>query len=137
MRLGASLPKQFLEIGGRSLLERSIERFATHPGVAEVVVALPAAFVQPVSARMSQLGWSQVRCVEGGNRRQDSVANAAKRRSIVFIGCANELSDMPAVVAQAGRSWEYDLSRTSTTKVVLPGGDFTSVVSSSKTLRAG
>ena len=76
VRLGADLPKQFLEIGGRSLLERSIERFALHPGVAEVIVALPTAFVQPVAARMSELGWSQVRCVEGGARRQDSVANA-------------------------------------------------------------
>ena len=76
VRLGADLPKQFLEIGGRSLLERSIERFVLHPGIAEVIVALPTAFVLPVAARMSELGWSQVRCVEGGARRQDSVANA-------------------------------------------------------------
>ena len=76
VRLGADVPKQFLEIGGRSLLERTIERFVTHPGVAEVIVALPAAFVQPVAARMTEQGWRHVRCVEGGARRQDSVANA-------------------------------------------------------------
>jgi 2-C-methyl-D-erythritol 4-phosphate cytidylyltransferase/2-C-methyl-D-erythritol 2,4-cyclodiphosphate synthase len=78
VRLGADVPKQFLEIGGRSLLERSIERFATHPAIAEVVVALPAAFVEPVAQRMRALGWLHVRCVEGGARRQDSVANAVK-----------------------------------------------------------
>jgi 2-C-methyl-D-erythritol 4-phosphate cytidylyltransferase/2-C-methyl-D-erythritol 2,4-cyclodiphosphate synthase len=76
VRLGAEVPKQFLEIGGRSLLESTIERFATHPGVAEVIVALPAAFVQSVAARMVELGWAHVHCVEGGARRQDSVAYA-------------------------------------------------------------
>jgi 2-C-methyl-D-erythritol 4-phosphate cytidylyltransferase / 2-C-methyl-D-erythritol 2,4-cyclodiphosphate synthase len=78
-RLGADLPKQFLEIGGRSLLERSVERFAIHPGITEVIVAVPAAFLQAVAARMNELGWPQVRCVEGGARRQDSVANAVAR----------------------------------------------------------
>jgi 2-C-methyl-D-erythritol 4-phosphate cytidylyltransferase/2-C-methyl-D-erythritol 2,4-cyclodiphosphate synthase len=76
LRLGAGAPKQFLEIGGRSILERSIERFVTHPSVAEVVVALPADHLARMVGRMAALGWSQVRCVEGGPRRQDSVENA-------------------------------------------------------------
>jgi 2-C-methyl-D-erythritol 4-phosphate cytidylyltransferase / 2-C-methyl-D-erythritol 2,4-cyclodiphosphate synthase len=80
-RLGADRPKQFLEIAGRSLLERSIERFALHPGIAEVIVALPTAFVEPVAARMRELAWPQVRCVEGGARRQDSVAKAVAHAS--------------------------------------------------------
>lgn len=76
LRLGAGLPKQFLDLGGRTILERSIEVFARHPGIAEVVVALPPDDVAPMMARARELGWSHVRCVEGGARRQDSVANA-------------------------------------------------------------
>ena len=76
VRLGADQPKQFLEIGGRSILERSIERFATHPGIAEVVVALPPDYLPSLQARLQARGWASVRCVEGGGRRQDSVENA-------------------------------------------------------------
>ncbi|MBA3295400.1 MAG: 2-C-methyl-D-erythritol 4-phosphate cytidylyltransferase, partial [Acidobacteria bacterium] len=41
-RLGAAVPKQLLELGGRSILERSVEAFASHPRVTDVIVALPA-----------------------------------------------------------------------------------------------
>ena len=75
-RLGAAEPKQFLELAGRSILERSIERFATHPAVSEVIVAVPSDRLSRVQARVAALGWTQVRCVEGGARRQDSVENA-------------------------------------------------------------
>jgi 2-C-methyl-D-erythritol 4-phosphate cytidylyltransferase/2-C-methyl-D-erythritol 2,4-cyclodiphosphate synthase len=76
VRLGADRPKQFLEIGGRSILERSIERFVSHADVAEVVVALPGEYLDPMQARLAALGWSTVRCVQGGPRRQDSVEQA-------------------------------------------------------------
>jgi 2-C-methyl-D-erythritol 4-phosphate cytidylyltransferase/2-C-methyl-D-erythritol 2,4-cyclodiphosphate synthase len=76
LRLGADQPKQFIEIGGRSILERSIERFAAHPAVTEVVVALPPEHLSRVQERIGALGWGQVRCVEGGSRRQDSVESA-------------------------------------------------------------
>lgn len=76
VRLGADQPKQFLDIGGRSILEWSIAAFATHPAVSEVVVALPAERLAETRARLQALGWGHVRCVEGGARRQDSVAAA-------------------------------------------------------------
>ena len=79
VRLGADQPKQFLEIGGRTILERSIEAFARHPAIGEVVVALPPDRIEAVAARTRELGWSQVIVVEGGARRQDSVANAFAR----------------------------------------------------------
>jgi 2-C-methyl-D-erythritol 4-phosphate cytidylyltransferase/2-C-methyl-D-erythritol 2,4-cyclodiphosphate synthase len=70
-RLGAAVPKQLLEVAGRSLLRRSVEAFASHPAISDVIVALPAAIAaNPPS-------WLEgVRVVAGGARRQDSVANA-------------------------------------------------------------
>ena len=70
-RLGASVPKQLLELGDRSILQRSVDAFVTHPQVDEVVVVLPDALAaQPPE-------WlGRVRVVAGGDRRQDSVANA-------------------------------------------------------------
>jgi len=101
-RLGADTPKQFLHIGGRSLLERSIEPFAVHAGIAEVVVALPGAFTEDVEARMQSLGWSHVKCIEGGARRQDSVANAVAHAradaSIIVVHDAARPFVSPALI---------------------------------------
>ena len=73
-RLGTSVPKQFLELAGRSLLERSVTALLTASSISEVIVALPA---EHVSRPPSYLQRPRVRVVEGGPRRQDSVANAA------------------------------------------------------------
>jgi 2-C-methyl-D-erythritol 4-phosphate cytidylyltransferase/2-C-methyl-D-erythritol 2,4-cyclodiphosphate synthase len=76
-RLGASVPKQLLDIGGRTLLERSIAAFTAHPAVGEVIVALPADVLASPPASLAALtGRGDVRFVAGGERRQDSVANA-------------------------------------------------------------
>ena len=70
-RLGASVPKQLLDVGGRTLLQRTVDAFRTHPAVGDVIVAVPADLL----ARPPR--WLDgVRLVAGGERRQDSVANA-------------------------------------------------------------
>jgi 2-C-methyl-D-erythritol 4-phosphate cytidylyltransferase/2-C-methyl-D-erythritol 2,4-cyclodiphosphate synthase len=71
-RLGATVPKQFLDLGGRSMLQRSIDAFDHHPRVSEIVVVLPADLVATAA---SIVGATSRRCryVAGGDRRQDSV----------------------------------------------------------------
>src|SRR5215212_6564234 len=73
-RLGASTPKQMLEIGGRTILQMSVEAFTAHPRVSEVIVALPAALAQQPFSWLANSG--KTRVVKGGARRQDSVAAA-------------------------------------------------------------
>jgi 2-C-methyl-D-erythritol 4-phosphate cytidylyltransferase/2-C-methyl-D-erythritol 2,4-cyclodiphosphate synthase len=70
-RVGAAVPKQLLKIGDRTLLERSVEAFRTHPAITDVIVALPPSLMAEPPA-----GLQGARLVEGGVRRQDSVANA-------------------------------------------------------------
>jgi 2-C-methyl-D-erythritol 4-phosphate cytidylyltransferase / 2-C-methyl-D-erythritol 2,4-cyclodiphosphate synthase len=70
-RVGAAVPKQLLKIGDRTLLERSIHAFRTHPAITDVIVALP-----PSLMAEPPVGLDGARLVEGGVRRQDSVANA-------------------------------------------------------------
>ena len=73
-RLGAAVPKQLLELGGRSILERSVEAFVSHPRVTDVIVALPADLAASPPDWLRQ---QHVICVvTGGQRRQDSVAMA-------------------------------------------------------------
>jgi 2-C-methyl-D-erythritol 4-phosphate cytidylyltransferase len=67
-RLGAGVPKAFVEVRGRALLAHAAATFAAHPGIDHVVVVAPATHVQQ-AARLTGL-----RTVAGGALRQDSVA---------------------------------------------------------------
>jgi 2-C-methyl-D-erythritol 4-phosphate cytidylyltransferase / 2-C-methyl-D-erythritol 2,4-cyclodiphosphate synthase len=72
-RFGGEL-KQLRLVGGRALLDRSVSAFLSHPAIAEVVVALPPALVDNPPDYLR--GGGALRLVTGGDRRQDSVANA-------------------------------------------------------------
>jgi len=63
-RLGADKPKQLLDIGGGTMLERSTAAFVSHPRISDVIVVVP----EPLPIPGAQV-------VIGGARRQDSVAN--------------------------------------------------------------
>ncbi|MGE0040104.1 MAG: 2-C-methyl-D-erythritol 4-phosphate cytidylyltransferase [Vicinamibacterales bacterium] len=76
VRVGAGEPKQFLAIGGRSLLEWSVEACLGSPRVDEVVVALPADRLGDPPPFLRAPRSKPVTLVAGGARRQDSVRNA-------------------------------------------------------------
>jgi 2-C-methyl-D-erythritol 4-phosphate cytidylyltransferase / 2-C-methyl-D-erythritol 2,4-cyclodiphosphate synthase len=89
-RLGGPALKQLLPIAGRPILDRSVSAFLTHPAIAEVIVALPQSLVDdpPVYLRPRADTGKALRLVAGGERRQDSVANAfraAARESEVVV----------------------------------------------------
>lgn len=73
-RVGAAVPKQLLEIGGRTILERSLEAFVQHQRVQDVIVVVPAELAAEPPPWLARA--AGVRVVAGGERRQDSVANA-------------------------------------------------------------
>jgi len=75
-RMGADRPKQLLDLGGRTILSRSVGAFDTHPGVTDLVVVVPPD-LHPRDAQ-THIGPTThpLTIVAGGRRRQDSVANA-------------------------------------------------------------
>jgi 2-C-methyl-D-erythritol 4-phosphate cytidylyltransferase/2-C-methyl-D-erythritol 2,4-cyclodiphosphate synthase len=74
-RVGGAQPKQLIAVGGRPILERSVDAFTSHPAISEVIVALPQELVDDPPPYLRGAG-TRVRLVAGGIRRQDSVANA-------------------------------------------------------------
>jgi 2-C-methyl-D-erythritol 4-phosphate cytidylyltransferase/2-C-methyl-D-erythritol 2,4-cyclodiphosphate synthase len=76
-RVGGPQPKQLLMLAGRPILQHSVDAFLRSDDISEVVVALPRdlAVDPPPYLRAAK----PVRVVEGGERRQDSVANAFAR----------------------------------------------------------
>ena len=77
-RFGAGQPKQLLSLGGRPILQRSVDAFARCDAVHDIVVAVPREIAAHPPAYLAAFG-RRVRVVEGGERRQDSVATAFER----------------------------------------------------------
>jgi 2-C-methyl-D-erythritol 4-phosphate cytidylyltransferase/2-C-methyl-D-erythritol 2,4-cyclodiphosphate synthase len=77
-RMGGATPKPLLDLGGRSVLRRSVAAFDAHPGVQELVVVLPAEWVD---AAPTVIGPTirRCQCVAGGAERHDSVRRGFAR----------------------------------------------------------
>lgn len=73
-RLGAEKPKQFIEVGGRTLLQRSVAAFDRHPAIEHLVVVLAPGLVADGPTLAGPVT-GPCTFAEGGARRQDSVAN--------------------------------------------------------------
>jgi 2-C-methyl-D-erythritol 4-phosphate cytidylyltransferase / 2-C-methyl-D-erythritol 2,4-cyclodiphosphate synthase len=72
LRVGGSVPKQLLDLGGLSILQRSVGAFDRSEATSAIVVVLPSEFV---ARGASLVGETRRPCVfvAGGERRQDSV----------------------------------------------------------------
>jgi len=70
-RFGGDRLKQLVEVQGEPILARSVRAFLSHPEISEVIVALPAELMDPPPHYLDR-----AHLVRGGDRRQDSVANA-------------------------------------------------------------
>jgi 2-C-methyl-D-erythritol 4-phosphate cytidylyltransferase/2-C-methyl-D-erythritol 2,4-cyclodiphosphate synthase len=97
-RAGSKQPKQFVDLGGgRTMVDMSIQAFLRTPAITEVIVAVPAGFVDSVMRS------PQVRVVDGGARRQDSMANALRTISaatdIVVVHDAARPFVTPSLIA--------------------------------------
>lgn len=79
-RLGSAVPKQLLTIGERTILQRSFDLVEGHERINEVVVALPSDLARANPPVLSS-SRKPVSIVDGGERRQDSVASAFARVS--------------------------------------------------------
>lgn len=72
-RFGGAQPKQLVTLGGVPILKRSIDAFLNGYAFDEVVVAVPSELAANPPSYLDD-----VIVVEGGERRQDSVANAVR-----------------------------------------------------------
>lgn len=80
-RMGSSVPKQYLEIGGIPILARTIFAFESHPLVDRIVVTVPAGHEEMCETTIvQQFKLTKVAAVtEGGLERQQSVYNGLKK----------------------------------------------------------
>lgn len=87
-RAGTAIPKQLIELGGRTVLQRSVAAFDAHPDVGVIVVVVPADLLNEAPALV---GSTRVVCLftAGGDRRQDSVRAGLEampeRASVILV----------------------------------------------------
>lgn len=81
-----AFPKQFLELAGVPILVHSLRAFAAVPHVKTMCVAVRRSDAARLQSQVDEYGFSaQVQVVEGGDTRQDSVANA-----LAALDCADD-----------------------------------------------
>src|SRR6202008_2682168 len=72
--------KQFKDLAGVPILVRTLQKFAAVPAVSEIIVALRKDEIPGFQAHLEReyadIPRKQIRLVEGGEHRQNSVANA-------------------------------------------------------------
>jgi len=72
--MGAAVPKQYLDLAGRPVIDYSLGLFLDHPRISGVVVAL-----DPTDERWPRTAYAdhpQIRRADGGDERCHSVLNA-------------------------------------------------------------
>lgn len=76
-RIGSPVPKPFLKIGDRTILEHTVKAFAGLSFVRQLIVPVHADWIEPVKDMLSSFSTPHrtVTILEGGNERQFSIQN--------------------------------------------------------------
>lgn len=72
-RLGSALPKQFLEVAGKTILDYSISAFEQNDNIDEIAIVSKEDFIEDVKALVEKGGYKKVKKIlAGGKERYDS-----------------------------------------------------------------
>ncbi|HRT99187.1 MAG TPA: 2-C-methyl-D-erythritol 4-phosphate cytidylyltransferase [Ignavibacteriales bacterium] len=78
-RLGTEVPKQFLKVNNKYILNYSLETFNNHSGIDKILVVTSKDYIELVKDIVAKNTYNKVvDIIEGGKERQDSVFNALK-----------------------------------------------------------
>lgn len=101
-RVGASLPKQFLDLGGKPLLLHSLEALRSCPRIDAVVVVLPATRPPRIDEELSAA--SVIAVVDGGPTRQASLVEGLSalpsENEVVVVHDAARPLVTPAIIVR-------------------------------------
>ena len=76
-RMGADKPKQFIEVDGRSVIERCIDAFESAPGIDEIAVVMHPQWTALMHEVAEHNTWKKLKKIlEGGSERYMSSLNA-------------------------------------------------------------
>lgn len=95
-RMGGSLPKQFLPLDGKPIIQHSIEAFEKHPLIDEICIIIHSDFVKEIETIVQNNQFGKVKHIlPGGKERSDS--------SLVAIGAYKEDQNINLIFHDAVR----------------------------------
>jgi len=79
IRVGSSVPKQYLKFDNKELIVYTLEVFQRNEFVDDIIVSVEENYIDLISTLKAKYNLSKIsKIVEGGKERQDSVFNALK-----------------------------------------------------------
>ena len=100
-RMGSVVPKQFLEIEGKSILLHTIDQFVNAFDDISLVVVLPEGYIEEGKKLLNNSTKNPIQFIAGGETRFESVKNgltAVKEKCIVFVHDAVRCLLTPALI---------------------------------------
>lgn len=84
-RLGANIPKQYIEVGGAPIISYCLKTFAAHPMIAHMVIVAAPEWVATIQAQVDTLQLHKsVVFANSGQTRQYSILNGLNKAMSVF-----------------------------------------------------
>ena len=72
-RMGSSLPKQFLKVGDKPIIQHTIEAFENHQSIDEICIVINADYHKEINDLIAKNNYGKIRYVlSGGKERSDS-----------------------------------------------------------------
>ena len=85
VRMGASIPKQFLELNGKPVLAHTLALFQNHPQIDEIVLVVSSVYFDDCRALAARYGIAKpVTLAESGDSAQESIYSGLKTAAARF-----------------------------------------------------
>ena len=76
-RFGSDLPKQFLRVAGRTIIEHAVDAFEDHPMIDDIIIVMHPAYLDEMKRLVNENRWEKIwKVLPGGKERFDSSLNA-------------------------------------------------------------
>jgi 2-C-methyl-D-erythritol 4-phosphate cytidylyltransferase len=88
VRMGSAVPKQFLHLKGKPIIWHTVQQFIYAYLDIQIVLVLPASYLQEAATYFETDQLSNIQFVEGGSTRFDSVKNGLQKvtePSVIFV----------------------------------------------------
>ena len=143
-RLGNALPKQFLEIAGKMVIEHAVDAFEQNAHIDEIAIVSHALYLSKMEEIVQKNGWKKVKKIlQGGKERYDSSLSAINAYqeedvNLVFHDAARPLVSQRIIDEVTEALHHYDASTVampSADTIIEVDGDFITAIPDRSRLR--
>ena len=123
-RLGSALPKQFLKVAGKMVIEHAVDAFEQHPLIDEITIVSNVQYLSDMENITQRNGWKKVKKIlKGGKERYDSSLSAIYAYEHEDVNLIFHDAARPLVTSRIIDDITQALNRYDAVTVALPSAD--------------